>query len=67
MNETLSTWGELCARAEIEPGATPSDAPVQRLLSGVGLISGAGATNAAPRTAPMPASSCCAHGRCGCG
>lgn len=33
MNETVSTWGELCRLAGIEPGATPSGAPVERVLS----------------------------------
>ncbi len=34
MNELLATWGELCGRAGIEPGDTPENAPVQRLISG---------------------------------
>jgi hypothetical protein len=32
MRETMGTWGELCARAEIDPGATPLEAPVLRTL-----------------------------------
>jgi len=34
MIEALRTWGELCARAGLAPGATPADAPIRRLISG---------------------------------
>ena len=34
MSETLGSWGELCARAGIDGGDTPADAPVQRLATG---------------------------------
>ena len=37
MNESVSTWGELCALADIEPGETPSDSPVKRLIATPGL------------------------------
>ena len=37
MKESLSTWGELCSMARIEPGATPADSPVERLLFPVGV------------------------------
>ncbi len=30
MSEGISNWGELCERAERDPGDTPPDAPVQR-------------------------------------
>lgn len=32
MRTSLATWGALCAEANIEPGPTPADAPVQRLI-----------------------------------
>ena len=32
MKEDLTTWGEVCARAGIGLGATPAEAPVERLL-----------------------------------
>lgn len=32
MTEDLSTWGEVCARAEQPLGPTPADAPVERIL-----------------------------------
>ncbi len=34
MSETLKTWGELCLRADIEPGDTPADSPITRLITG---------------------------------
>lgn len=34
MSESLSTWGELCARLGIDPGATPETEPVRRLITG---------------------------------
>jgi len=34
MSERLQTWGELCERAGIDPGDTPLDAPVTRLITG---------------------------------
>ena len=33
MDERLETWGELADRAGTEPGETPLDTPVERLLS----------------------------------
>jgi len=33
MSESVETWGELCERAGLEPGATPVDSPVARKLS----------------------------------
>ena len=33
MDERLATWGELARRAGTDPGETPADAPVERLMS----------------------------------
>ena len=33
MDERLSTWGERASRAGADPGETPADAPVERLMS----------------------------------
>jgi predicted nucleic acid-binding Zn ribbon protein len=33
IRETLATWGEVCARADLPRGETPAKAPVKRLLS----------------------------------
>ena len=56
MNESIATWGALCERAGIEPGDTPADALVVRLISGGHIVSGGSATG------DLPA---CATGTCG--
>ena len=33
MSEKLTTWGELCEKAGMEPGDTPAEAPITRLIS----------------------------------
>ena len=38
MQEQMSTWGELCRRAGIDPGDTPEDYPVKRLATGGNLV-----------------------------
>ncbi|HHH39912.1 MAG TPA: zinc ribbon domain-containing protein [Sedimenticola sp.] len=63
MSENLSTWGELCERAGLEPGDTPSDAPVKRLATGGNIINSSSRGEAA---APACATgSCCPGGMCG--
>jgi len=37
IKDRLRTWGELCRRAGIDPGDTPADAPVEKLISAPGL------------------------------
>lgn len=37
MTTAVATWGELCAIAETEPGDTPADTPVEKLL-GTGMV-----------------------------
>jgi predicted nucleic acid-binding Zn ribbon protein len=61
MNETLTTWGELCERAGVQPDDTPSETPVQRLISGGYVITGSGKTDA-PACSTGP---CCGGGVCG--
>ncbi len=38
MGETLATWGELCARAGVPLGATPADAPVEKIFTSAWII-----------------------------
>jgi len=61
MNESLTTWGEVCACAGIDPQSTSEDAVVQKKLSATSLLlkkvsafvgGGVG---------------CCGGGGCGCG
>ncbi|QIZ69238.1 zinc ribbon domain-containing protein [Oxynema aestuarii] len=33
MNERAQTWGELCRFAKCDPGDTPEDTPVKRLIT----------------------------------
>ncbi|MEL7472729.1 MAG: zinc ribbon domain-containing protein [Planctomycetota bacterium] len=33
MSANPDTWGELCKLGELDPGDTPSEAPVERLIS----------------------------------
>jgi hypothetical protein len=63
MSESLGTWGELCAKAGIEPGDTPASSPVIRLATGGNLIS---RSNLGSGTAPACSTgSCCPGGMCG--
>lgn len=32
MSESVSTWGEVCALGKIEPGDTPRDTPVAKVI-----------------------------------
>jgi hypothetical protein len=65
MSESLSTWGELCARVGLDGGDTPADAPVHRLATGGNIIS---STSRGSGQAPMPScasGNCCNGGFCG--
>lgn len=63
MNETLRTWGELCAQAGIEPGDTAVDAPVERLATGGQVVRSSSLGDArAPACSSGP---CCGGGMCG--
>jgi predicted nucleic acid-binding Zn ribbon protein len=42
MTEKLTTWGELCAAANIDLDDTPADAPVERLLFAPGICTPVG-------------------------
>ncbi|MGR8919479.1 MAG: zinc ribbon domain-containing protein [Gammaproteobacteria bacterium] len=45
MSERYETWGELCEKSRIEPGDTPADAPVRRLIGGGNVNNLANATS----------------------
>ncbi|HEC12261.1 MAG TPA: zinc ribbon domain-containing protein [Acidiferrobacteraceae bacterium] len=62
MNETLSTWGELCACAGIDAGGTPMDAPVRRLATGGNVVGSTTLSNPEPACA---SGGCCPSGVCG--
>lgn len=68
ISEKLSTWGELCERADADPGSTPLDTPIQRnILGGQLMVSKSGPTRggmmqAAKDAAPKKVSGGCCHG-----
>jgi hypothetical protein len=63
MSERVSTWGELCALARLEPGDTPLDSPVAKLITGGQVVrSSSLGESAAPPCASGP---CCGGGVCG--
>ena len=60
MKESLSNWGEVCQRAELDPGQTPTDSPVERVISG-------GIALPIPTAIPqLPMAGCCGNPS-GCG
>jgi len=61
MNVKLRTWGEICSHAEIDPGDTPKDAPVQRLITGGQVVRSSALKNPEPPCASGP---CCGGGMC---
>ena len=64
MSESLSTWGELCARAGVDVGDTPEDSAVQRLATGGQVVKSGSLGESAPPCASGP---CCGGGGCGIG
>lgn len=62
IKDTLKTWGEVCACAGIEVGATPADTPVERLITGGQFVSSTSLKNPEPSCAT---GSCCPTGMCG--
>ena len=63
MSRTVQTWGELCELAEIEPGKTPADAPVEKLLS-AGMVLAKKPSAGDACSGPTPMGGCCG-GMCG--
>jgi hypothetical protein len=63
MAEQVKTWGELCAKAGIEPGDTPSDTPVTRMATGGNLVSSASLSSGEAPACSTGA--CCPGGMCG--
>ncbi|QGU32826.1 zinc ribbon domain-containing protein [Thermochromatium tepidum] len=65
MNENLTNWGELCARAGIDLGDTPADAPVHRLATGGNVVTSSSLGSGCPPTPACSTGSCCSGGLCG--
>ena len=62
MSEVISTWSELSARAGIDAGDTPADAPVRKLITSAAVIDSSSLSNPEPACA---SGGCCQGGRCG--
>ncbi len=65
MSETLGTWGELCARAGVDEGDTPKDAPVHRLATGGNIVSSNSLGSGAAPAPSCGTGACCPGGYCG--
>ena len=62
MSEKLSTWGEVCEKADIPLDDTATDAPVVRLITGGNVVSSAALSNP---EAPACGTGGCGGGMCG--
>jgi len=62
MSTAVETWGQLCELAEQDPGATPADTPVDKLLS-AGMVL-AKKPDASECSGPPMGGGCCG-GVCG--
>lgn len=65
MNDLVKTWGDLCQKAGMEPGDTPADAPVRRLITGGQFIGGSSAGFGDMDMPACTTGSCCPGGVCG--
>lgn len=64
MRERLASWGEVRAKAGLEPDGTPDDAPVERLISGglLGTVNGGTPSSAEHAKASLPVmGGCCGN------
>ena len=61
ISESVSNWGELCQLAGIETGNTPADTPVEKLITGGGIVK----SNSMGSEPPCATGPCCGGGGCG--
>jgi predicted nucleic acid-binding Zn ribbon protein len=62
IEQTLSTWGDLCQLAGVNPGDTPLDAPVKKLITAAAVVNSSALSNPEPACA---SGGCCPGGTCG--
>ncbi|MDH5693262.1 MAG: zinc ribbon domain-containing protein [Gammaproteobacteria bacterium] len=62
MNDTISTWGELCEKKGIPPGTTPLDSPVKKLATGGQVVKSSSLKENLP---PCATGGGCSGGACG--
>lgn len=60
MSEVLSTWGEVCEKTGMALNGTPANAPVEKLITGGGIVR----SNNIGGLPPSTGGSCCGGG-CG--
>lgn len=58
----VTTWEALTSLAGIDPGDTPLETPVKKMITGAAVVSSQALSNAEPACA---SGGCCAAGRCG--
>ena len=58
MNEQLRTWGELADMAELDRDGTPTDAPIERLMSAGVSMTGGSSSTPGPQSGPPCGSAC---------
>lgn len=63
MQETLTTWAELCRVAELDPGDIAPDTPVTRLIRTGGVVKSSSLKN--PQAPPCMTGGGCSSGGCG--
>ncbi len=63
MQDSLSTWGELCARAGRPQGSTPADSPVKKLITG-GHVVRSGTLKTPDRPPCQTGAPCCGANSC---
>lgn len=65
MAEKMKTWGELCKRADINPGKTDLKSPVTKLMSAGFVNTGGSSSGEAMCDMPACGSDMCGRGMCG--
>lgn len=61
MSELMSTWGEVCEKAGMDLNGTPADSPVEKLITGGGIVK----SNSMGSQPPCVSGPCCGGGGCG--
>lgn len=62
LQQRLQTWGEVCSLSGHTLGDTPAESPVERLISGGGLVTKSNLGSAPPCAS---GGGCCGGGGCG--
>ncbi|HLU48889.1 MAG TPA: zinc ribbon domain-containing protein [Planctomycetota bacterium] len=66
ISKQVSTWGELCECAGIEPGEIPLDAPVERQIPSAAPFVSSSTPSRRPSAPQRGGGGCCGGGGCGC-